>query len=267
MIVRVVSAEAEGFTHRIELPDLPAWLSSHGMWLRRVARGSSSEPAILAVLRREEILDDQFDVPVNIEIVQDSSHPNLNRRVVFRGLRDAIERRFGVRRIETTESGRGTEIALRVYIEPAADDDKVAKGAFGPDVARHPTVWTQIQVRRGQPAFRRALRQQFEDRCVISGCTIVDLLEAAHIEPFAVDANQSPDNGLLLRSDLHTLFDLNLIGIHPDTGRVAVHLVALHPPYVQLVDVPVWTNGVKLSQRALRARWEQFIARSEGHGG
>jgi len=51
----------------------------------------------------------------------------------------------------------------------------------------------------------------------VSGCTLMEIVEAAHIKPHAEQPDDDPANGLLLRADLHTLFDLHLIGIEPDT--------------------------------------------------
>jgi hypothetical protein len=83
-------------------------------------------------------------------------------------------------------------------------------------------VSQQIRRRRGQRKFRDALRKRYRDTCVVTGCGIVDLLEAAHIKTMVgVDVN-SPENGLLLRADIHTLFDLNLLWIEPDTLKVCL---------------------------------------------
>jgi HNH endonuclease len=43
------------------------------------------------------------------------------------------------------------------------------------------------------------------------------------IRPYRGDHDNDPKNGLLLRTDLHTLFDLNLLGIKPDTLTVIIH--------------------------------------------
>ena len=45
-------------------------------------------------------------------------------------------------------------------------------------------------------------------------------MEAAHIIPYSETENNHPSNGLLLRADIHTLFDLNLIAINPETMQV-----------------------------------------------
>ncbi|MGX9117879.1 HNH endonuclease [Mesorhizobium sp. BHbsci] len=79
-----------------------------------------------------------------------------------------------------------------------------------------------IAQRRGQQSFRDALLSAYEGSCAISGCTVVDVLEAVHIVPYKGDATNVVSNGLLLRSDLHTLFDCGLIWI--DTKKMTVQI-------------------------------------------
>lgn len=73
----------------------------------------------------------------------------------------------------------------------------------------------QIRLRRGQQKFRDNLRTRYGDQCMISGCKVLDVLEAAHVRPYLGALDNHPENGLLLRADLHTLFDLDLVGIEP----------------------------------------------------
>jgi predicted restriction endonuclease len=68
-----------------------------------------------------------------------------------------------------------------------------------------------IKTRRGQPAFRQALLTEYKGTCCITGCKIEAVLEAAHIIPNGDETNYSVYNGLLLRADVHTLFDLGLL--------------------------------------------------------
>lgn len=70
-----------------------------------------------------------------------------------------------------------------------------------------------IKIRRGQRKFRDSLLAAYGESCAISGCNIVELLEAAHIRPHAEKPNYNVTNGLLLRADLHTLFDLGLLAV------------------------------------------------------
>ena len=76
--------------------------------------------------------------------------------------------------------------------------------------------------RRGQPEFRKALIELYGGRCAISGCDAEAALEAAHIMPYNGPRSNAIGNGVLLRADLHTLFDLGLLAI--DTARMTVAL-------------------------------------------
>jgi hypothetical protein len=71
----------------------------------------------------------------------------------------------------------------------------------------------EVQVRQGQPEFRVALLAAYDHTCVISGCVTRDALQAAHIKSVADGGLHSTRNGLILRADLHNLFDRGLITI------------------------------------------------------
>lgn len=88
----------------------------------------------------------------------------------------------------------------------------------------------QIYVRRGQPKFRKKLLEKYKNKCAITECNIEALLEAAHIVPFAKcygypQKEYDPSNGILLRADIHTLFDLNLIEIeYTDNNKFIIKI-------------------------------------------
>jgi hypothetical protein len=79
-----------------------------------------------------------------------------------------------------------------------------------------------IVERRGRPEFRDTLLAAYERACAMSGCDVESVLEAAHIFPYAGPASNHVQNGLLLRADLHTLFDADLVTVDPDTYVIAV---------------------------------------------
>jgi hypothetical protein len=83
-------------------------------------------------------------------------------------------------------------------------------------------VWRSIIARRGQSAFRDALMRAYEERCAVTGCSVQDVLEAAHIVPYRGPKTNAVSNGILLRADLHTLFDCRLIAIDPGRWTVIV---------------------------------------------
>ena len=79
-----------------------------------------------------------------------------------------------------------------------------------------------IRIRRGQTAFRAKLIEAYDRRCAITGCAVEAVLEAAHIYPYRGSQTNPTSNGLLLRADLHTLFDCGLLAINPETRTVVV---------------------------------------------
>jgi len=97
-------------------------------------------------------------------------------------------------------------------------------GVFDPTNIRdaRTRVLSMIVQRQGQSVFRRRLLAAYRRRCAISGCSIEELLEAAHIVPYRGKETNRSGNGMLLRADLHTLFDLHLISINPLNMRVLV---------------------------------------------
>jgi hypothetical protein len=102
--------------------------------------------------------------------------------------------------------------------EPGSDSVYVASNGDRRDLA-----WQQIKKRRGRPQFRDALLERYEGRCVVTGCAVASVLEAAHIDPYRGEGSNHPGNGLLLRADIHTLFDLDLLGIKPDSLQIELH--------------------------------------------
>jgi predicted restriction endonuclease len=80
----------------------------------------------------------------------------------------------------------------------------------------------EIVQRRGQPEFRNKLVAAYDGRCAVTGCDAVSALEAAHITPYLGPESNHVTNGLLLRADIHTLLDLNFIGIDPESLQVAL---------------------------------------------
>ena len=74
--------------------------------------------------------------------------------------------------------------------------------------------------RRGQKKFRNSLLSAYDGKCAITDCSIRDVLEAAHIVPYRGPDTDEIANGLLLRADLHTLFDCQLLAVNPDTMEV-----------------------------------------------
>ncbi len=119
----------------------------------------------------------------------------------------------------------------------------------------------EIVQRRGQAEFRTQLLEAYERRCAVTGCDAVQALEAAHISPYRGQQSQHVTNGLLLRADIHTLFDLDLIGVRPDNLTVAVADSLLETSYADLdgqkLNLPS-VSGMRPSKDRLTERWLEF---------
>jgi hypothetical protein len=116
--------------------------------------------------------------------------------------------------------------------------------------------------RRGQPEFRSRLIAAYGGRCAVTGCDAVAAVEAAHIDPYSGPASQHVANGLLLRADLHTLFDLDLIGIDPDTLTVALAPAVRDTAYADLHGVSLRRPADPAGgpdRDALARRWLRFV--------
>ena len=61
--------------------------------------------------------------------------------------------------------------------------------------------------RLGQGGFRVMVLDEYSRRCAITGEKTLPVLEAAHIRPYSENGPHKVSNGILMRSDLHTLFD------------------------------------------------------------
>jgi putative restriction endonuclease len=70
--------------------------------------------------------------------------------------------------------------------------------------------------RLGQGAFRVLVTDAYQRRCAVTGERTLPVLEAAHIRPYALGGVHRVANGILLRSDLHKLFDLGYVTVTPD---------------------------------------------------
>ncbi len=75
---------------------------------------------------------------------------------------------------------------------------------------------TLITPRLGQGSFRVMVTDFYERRCAITREKSLPVLEAAHIRPVSESGTHRIGNGLLIRSDIHRLFDRGYVTVTPD---------------------------------------------------
>lgn len=81
---------------------------------------------------------------------------------------------------------------------------------------------TLVSRRLGQGAFQFVVADAYGRACAITNEHSRPVLEAAHIKPYAENGPHSVPNGLLLRSDIHRLFDWGYVTVSPDDRRFVV---------------------------------------------
>lgn len=100
-----------------------------------------------------------------------------------------------------------------------------------------------VRVRNGQKAFRDGLLQRYGWRCAVTGPCPSAVLQAAHLRGFAEHEVHDLDEGLLLRSDIHQLFDAGLMAIDPVTRAVVLAPSLDEFPDYQKIKGTVVSNG------------------------
>ncbi|BAS67129.1 HNH endonuclease [Bathymodiolus septemdierum thioautotrophic gill symbiont] len=95
-------------------------------------------------------------------------------------------------------------------------EDEISGETFDPKDVENAkeNIFRSIANRRGQAKFRSKLLKTYNQKCAISATNLPSVLEAAHIVPYQGVKTNNISNGVLLRADLHILFDLGLVGIN-----------------------------------------------------
>ena len=103
----------------------------------------------------------------------------------------------------------GTDTAEGAALWEAVQDAAVVADSV-PGLAESPSRFGEpvlIKPRLGQGAFRLLVTDLYGRRCAITKERTLPALEAAHIRPYAEGGGHSPSNGILMRRDIHSLFD------------------------------------------------------------
>lgn len=153
----------------------------------------------------------------------------------------------------------------------SADAQLVTVSLKGPSspgelAAQAQRVDAKVLLRPGQIEFRRKLDLIYGSKCCVSGCTVSWALEAAHIDPYRSTHSDSPSNGLLLRRDLHGLFDSGHLAVDPQSKEVSFSAEArewggygdLHRMAVLSAPQPGFESDAP-NPAALGRRWSRFL--------
>nr|WP_254450961.1 HNH endonuclease [Aeromicrobium stalagmiti] len=160
-------------------------------------------------------------------------------------------------RVQTTARANSRTIAvLRRRLKGAA----TAKVEVDVRSDERRRVLREVVARQGQGVFRQALLEAYDGKCAISGESCEAVLDAAHIDPYSGPKSNLVSNGLLLRTDLHTLFDLGLLRVDRNY-RVRVDSAVVGTTYAKL-------DGKQIALPAMKSQMPSLAAlgrRLEGH--
>ena len=95
------------------------------------------------------------------------------------------------------------ELGVVQHLPPGASD--IPQVRFGEPVL--------VKPRLGQGAFRIAVTDAYRRTCAVSGGKVLPALDAAHIKPYALGGQHELSNGILLRRDIHSVFDAGYVTI------------------------------------------------------
>jgi hypothetical protein len=142
------------------------------------------------------------------------------------------------------------------------DQEAAAEGgAPDDDYDARRRVVREIVARWGQAGFRAALIEAYGGRCAVTGYDAAEALEAAHLRPYRGPESNVASNGLLLRADIHTLFDLPLLAVDPVTRTVVVSKLLAGTRYEALTGSQLADPAEARQhpdQEALEKLWQRF---------
>jgi putative restriction endonuclease len=123
----------------------------------------------------------------------------------------AVQRYKGYSDEEEIGKHLWTEVQLRLQARslPTMEPELVADG---PRFGQPQTILPRL----GQGAFRVIVTDMYKRQCALTQSHVLHVLDAAHIRPYGEGGSHSPSNGLLLRQDVHTLFDRGYLTVAPD---------------------------------------------------
>jgi putative restriction endonuclease len=191
------------FSHASNVPLSLAW---EAFGTRNGATSLAEMRRRIARYRRDNaLLDPRQDPPVGCRVL---TRPFFWPREAWLPVPADFARNIVAGKIYRTQetAGRALWDAVAERMQgPAAAADAPRKG-----------VPRLVEPRLGQGAFRLSVTDAYERRCAVSGERTLPILDAAHIHAWGEGGAHDVANGLLLRTDIHRLFDLGYVTVSPD---------------------------------------------------
>ena len=121
-----------------------------------------------------------------------------------------------------------------------------------------------VRARIGQGDFRKHLLDTYGPQCAISGPAPTQAIHACHLYSYAKAASHEDDGGLLLRSDLHSLFDRGLIRVDPDSAVIVLdQALREYSDYWRFNGRRLMVALTERQTKWLRLHWNQHSGRAQ----
>jgi len=136
-------------------------------------------------------------------------------------------------------------------------EDEIVRTAASnlPTIIERTRTTTSIVHRPNQAKFRRQVLSQGNGRCILTGESTPEVIEAAHIIPVSHGGSDDPENGFCMRVDIHRLFDGGKIRIQSD-GQVTLNpRLNGTPSYTELPLQIAFPQSVNLINVEWRSRY------------
>lgn len=150
------------------------------------------------------------------------------------------------------------ELSTELEMETEIQLDSAA-GSSAEQISQKVYGLVKQQLRFGQSSFRDEVLNAYKAICCITGCTEITSLEAAHILPYSGQASNVVRNSLLLRADIHKLFDRFLISIHPTQLILLISNRVTDDYYQSLKGKKVFSGTFLPSTKLLAEHYKTFI--------
>ena len=116
-----------------------------------------------------------------------------------------------------------------------------------------------VRTRVGQGAFRSRLLTRYGPICAVSGPSPQTVLEAAHLYRYSEVGRHHDDGGIMLRRDVHRLFDIGMISVLPEESTIQIHEdLRIYPAYQGLAGTPLKVEVSNRTQKWLALHYEQY---------
>ncbi|MGV8977266.1 MAG: HNH endonuclease [Cellulomonas sp.] len=135
-------------------------------------------------------------------------------------------------KVSLTDGAAAVRIALALFDEGA--DASVFDPLKLSDERKR--ALRDVVIREGQSTFRSTVFNAYNGMCAITGVAVPEVLQAAHIRPYAGPKSNLAQNGILLRADLHRMWDTGLLAVDECSNRVLLASRLVVSDYTFLAD-------------------------------